>query len=314
MKVLFDGQFDYPDTNYYFYDWQDFEDGNMNLLYVYGIYGKDLPPGYKNRIYFNAEEPNGLYHSGVFLHERQLNGKYISNDWTKIYQLCPYSTRWLRDVIGDKRYDFLGHLPICSKKYYPDVTQPKIYDMFYQGSIHSGEISSALDIMKNYKYVWTSLSDAPDARKTHYKLPFVQKLQLQAQCKITVELNSLYEPYPGAFIRNVSRLPHWKSNEAFSHVEFGIMPQFKTRVLEDMLCKTLILAKKNEWKLMEEFGFVEGEHFIYFDSMDQLPMLINDCLNNSEYCEKITENAYRKVIAENSIEAVFNKYLQPYNV
>ena len=314
MKVLFDGQYDYKGTNYYFYDWEDFEDGNMNLLYVYGIHSGELPPGYKNRIHFNAEEPNGLYHSGQLLHERNIGGKLISNDWTTIYQLCPYSTRWLKDVIGDKRYEFMGHLPICAKKYYPDVIQPKIYDTFYQGSVHNREISSVIDAMKNYKYVWTSLSDAPDARKTHYKVPFLQKLQFLAQSKITVELNTLYEPYPGAFVKNINRLKDWKQNEAFSHIELGIMPQFKTRTIESMLGKVLVLIKRYQWNLMEEFGFKEHEHFIYFDSVDQLPMLIEECLNNWEYCQTIVEKAYVKVINENSMEAVFNKYLQPYNV
>jgi hypothetical protein len=314
MKVIFDGKYDYPDSNYYYYHWEEFEDGNMNLLYVYGIFDGEPSSEYKNRIYFNAEEPNGLYHSGKLLQERDLYGKIISNNWTKIYQLCPYSTRWLRDSMKDERYDLLGHLPICHSKYYPDPHTPKLYETFYQGTIHSEEMSILIDALRNgHTFNWTTISDVPDSRQTHHKIPFPQKLQLLAQSKITVELNSLYEPYQGAFVRNIQKLANWQYNEAFSHIELGIMPQFKTRVVEDMLCKTLVLAKRGYWTIMEEFGYKENEHFIYFDSIDQLPDLINECLSNWNYCQQIVDNAYNKVSVENTIQSIYNRYLKPYN-
>lgn len=313
MKVLFDGKHDYPDTNYYYYDWKDFEDDSKNLLYIYGIYGEKIPLEYKNKIYLNAEEPNGLYHSGKLLFERDLNGVIAPDVWTIIYQICPYSTDWMRDVHGDDRFKFLKHCPMCAKKYYPTLDAPKIYDFFYQGSLHGDEMTKSIDIIKNYKYVWTSLSDYPDSRKTHYKTPYLEKLKLLSQCKAAIVFNGLYENQPGAFLRNISRLPNWKLNEAFSHAHLGVMPQFKGKLLEHMLCKTLALVNRQPWDIMERFGFEEGEHFLYFDEVEDIPALYQECLSNWDYCERIINNAYNKVTTENSMEAIYNKYLKPYN-
>ena len=314
MHTIFDGKYDYPDMNYNFFNFNKFFDDNKNLLYVYGIFADELPTGYKNRIYFNIEEPNGLYHSGKLLHERELNNRVLSYDWTKILQICPYSTKWLRESLGDSRYEFVKNVPVCNDEYFPKPEE-KIYDLFYQGSIHGcrREFSACIDAMTKFKYVWTSLSDEPDTRKTHIKVPFLQKLKLESQCKITVVDNLLYDPHPGAFATNIRRLPNWQQNEAFSHIDAGIMPQFKVKLLESMMCRVLILAQKLPWNIMEDFGFVEGEHFLYFEEPYELEQLIKECLSNWDYCQTITENAYNKAINENSITSFYNTYLKSYD-
>lgn len=315
MKVLFDGRFDYKDSSYFYNSFDNFLDDKKNLIYVYGIFAGELPNEYKNKIYLNIEEPNGLYHSGKLLPERELNGRILNYDWDVIYQICPYSTEWLNKIIGDNKYKFIDNILVCDSKYFPNINEPKIFDVMYQGSIHGykQEFSSYIDIITKFNYIWTSLSDFHDSRKTHIKLSYIEKLKLHSKCKITIIDNLLYDPHPNAFATNIRKLPQWNLNEAFSHIDYGIMPQLKGKFFESMICKVLVLVQRGPWNIMEKFGFTEGEHFLYFDDPLDLNSTIQGCLAEWNYCEKIVEKAYNKIITENSIDAIYNKYLKQYD-
>ena len=80
------------------------------------------------------------------------------------------------------------------------------------------------------------------------------------------------------------------------------------------MCKTLVLVQKNPWDIMEKHGYTEGEHFLYFDDAYDLDSLIKGCFSEWNYCEKIIENAYKKSLNENSIQAFYDKYLKPYDI
>jgi hypothetical protein len=313
MKVIFDGKYDYPDQIYSWINYDKFIDDKKNLVYVYGIFADDLPEGYKNYIYYNVEEPNGLYHSAKLLHDRELNNRGLNYNWTKILQMDPYSTEWLVKELGYENYVFSAHFPLWDFKFLPEVFPEKIYDVMYQGSIYGPDFSSYIDVMKKYKYVWTSQSTSPDPRKTHFNLPISEKIKLMLQSKINVIDNRVFEPYTGAFLRNVSQLPKWNKNEAFTHVHEGFMPQFKVKAIEQMLTKNLCLVRKSEWDIMERMGFKEGEHFFYFENVYELDGIISQCLEEWDACQPIIENAYEKVKSENSSESFYNKYLKPYD-
>jgi hypothetical protein len=54
-----------------------------------------------------------------------------------------------------------------------------------------------------------------------------------------------------------------KDNEAFKDLESGYIPQFKPRVIESMMCKTLVLVKYDKWNVIEKW-FEPEKHFIYW--------------------------------------------------
>jgi hypothetical protein len=332
MKVLYDGSAEAPDGNYEYYNWQKFDDNNMNLLYVYSIYKKIIPEiyyNYKNRIYFNIEEPNGLYHSSQLLCERD-GAKPNVDMFTKFHQLCPYSTDWMLNVHKDNRFEWMKFLPVWDDIYFPNPNEKKIYDVFYMGSLYGylmqqNEISCGIDVITKYNYIWTSQQiDPADSRRTHIRIPFLEKVKLQSQSKIAIEYSTLYEGYPGQFCEHITKLPQWKENEAFSHIKEGIMPQFKPRIYENMMCKTLILQKRNPWNLMEKFGLEEGVHFLYFDSEmyttptglkcnSNLKETIDACLSDWDYCQKIVDNAYEYAMKYCTINALYKRYFEPYD-
>jgi hypothetical protein len=316
MKVLLDSTYEVPESDIFYYNFNKYLDDRKNLIFVHGIFGENLPEGYKNKIYLNLEEPNGLYHSAKLLTDRELGGRIVSHDWTKIYQICPYSTKWLHDILGDTRYEFMDNFPIADNVYFPNPVEPKIYDTVYQGSIqgYRREFSPYIDEITKFKYIYMSISDGPDPRRTHFRLPYLEKLKLLSQCKMTIVDNRLYDPHPGAFATNCRKLPKWNENEAFSHIDFGVMPQMKLKLFSSSICRVLTLAQKSPWDVMEKFGFVEGEHFFYFEDPSDLNSLIQGCLAEWSYCEKMIEKMFIKVSTENSIDAIYAKYLKQYDI
>ena len=264
MKILYNNSREYSDCTDQYYSFEDLENGNNNLLYSYGIYmgycTNDLPINYKNKIYADAEEPNG-FTNGQLPHERE-NGLKLDY-WTKIFQFCPYTAEWLNNIIYKTDKFLFTTWPSPHIKYFPNPNQLKIYDVFYQGSIHGWKqsFSGCIDTITKYKYAWTSISDYPDKRKTKINIPFRDKLLIGAQSKMTIVENLLHDPQIGMFSKNIKKIHGWNLNEAFSHIDQGIMPQFKAKILESMMSKTLSLVQKSPWDIMEKFGFIEGVHF-----------------------------------------------------
>ena len=131
---------------------------------------------------------------------------------------------------------------------------------------------------------------------------------------MTIIENLVHESKEGAFSKNIKQIPNWNLNEAFSYLSEGIMPQFKSKMIESMMCRTLVLVQKSPWDVMERNGYVEGEHFLYFDDAHDLDSTIQGCLAEWDYCEKIIENAYKKSLDENSPQAIYNRYLKRYDI
>ena len=95
-------------------------------------------------------------------------------------------------------------------------------------------------------------------------------------------------------IETISQRPYKLRNEAFSHFNRKIMPQFKVRTNEIATCKSLILAYKDPWNLIDDF-YTEGEDFIYFEDFKQLEEILEDVENNFDNYKNIINNAYEKV-------------------
>ena len=71
------------------------------------------------------------------------------------------------------------------------------------------------------------------------------------------------------------------------------MPQFKTRIHEAAISKTLNLVLRDKWNIIEEYYEPEKE-FVYFDNTADLKNKISDAVNHWEEYQEITENAFKR--------------------
>lgn len=62
-----------------------------------------------------------------------------------------------------------------------------------------------------------------------------------------------------------------------------------------MICKTLVLVKRDWWNVIERW-FGAGEHFIYWDDIDDLSGKIKDVVENYDKYADIVDRAYERVM------------------
>jgi hypothetical protein len=92
------------------------------------------------------------------------------------------------------------------------------------------------------------------------------------------------------FIKNRT---DWQKNEAFKHIDdLKIIPQFKSRCNEAAFSKTLNLVQRDPWNIIERY--YEKDEFVYFDSINDLPKVIQNILDNWENYIPMIEKAYKK--------------------
>lgn len=259
---------------------------------------------FKRKVYINLEHPCTFYGPTNKLGLDPIHQQTIFDE---VYTICPYSAQWLNNLnIGTK---FVA-MPYPHNLAY-NMPQPatKEYDVAYCGLVHSDEIASYIDAIKDTKYFFSTIKPYNRVNKvnhlaTHENIPNVEKWNLLAKSKTAIIQNNLYLQ-PGQ-ADHIKALPRWKENEAFSHVEEGLLPQIKSRTVESALCKSLMLVKRDLWNVIEEW-FVDGEDFIYFDDTSDLRDKIFEINKNWEKYKIFVDNAYNKVIDKYNTKYIFEK-------
>ena len=306
---MFDGTSDYPLGPINSLNFSKLENEKQNLMFYYGIhpgYRMARPTNFKNNIYFETEEPNGLS-EGQLPHQR---GNWNLNFWTKIINICPYSADWENKVYNTDK--FLNYVyPFDEDLLVKDYT--KKYDVIYVGGLHGrhGIFSSMVNSIQRFNHRFVSMVGYRGV--TDLNISLQQKMKIWAESKITVCANLLSENSPNQFSSRMKALPDWRENKALSYIDEGIMPQIKPRITDAAVSKSLVLVLKDPWNVIETW-FKPNVHFIYFDSLKELPDKIEWCLNNWEYCEKITENMYNEFMAKYSIKKFYKFLLEEYDV
>lgn len=206
-----------------------------------------------------------------------------------VYTICPYTAKWVNELLGEKK-NYYSFYPI-NPKYMPEE-QEKKYDVCYFGGIHSNEHAECIDVISKFKYRFISQMNHP--KVTNFHIPNLKKLELVAQSKITVCYNMLYlKPFQ---IPLATRWDGWKNNVALERLPHeSILPQFKSRVNEAALSKTLVLCKRDPWNLIEDF-YTPDEDFLYFNDNSELQQKIEEVLEDYEDYEKMLDNAYNKAL------------------
>lgn len=241
----------------------------------------------KPKVVLTLEEPNFCtvgHHVDTF------------NKVNKVLTICPYTAT----TIQNRKFVFFPF----NQNLIPEE-QKKIYDVIYTGSIQSTAVSDMINAMMDYNYVFVNFNGDP--RANHPKVSYKDKLNLYAKSKITICHNLLWP--------NSSDFPRYRAflnadkNQAFSHLDHGIMPQIKSRVFEAAFSKSLILCAKDPWNVIEYF-FEPNKDFIYYDDMGDLKEKLAEITKNYSNYTHIINNAYNKAVNNYTTHHFIERYLK----
>lgn len=282
-------------SHYMFYDFEKYQDQCGDFLFI------DSPQVF-------TEIPKEIFNNKiVYLELEEPNRHFVNVDWfnhfdydkyfSKIFSICPYTTKWSNDLYGtNKEHTFI---PIKN----PKINNDKLYDIVYAGHVFDGDIEKSLfDISKfNYRLV----SNTKHKLTTDKSISNDEKLKIISQSKISLIHNLLYPTKE--HISFIKTLPNYEKNEAFSLLDRGIVPQIKGRTFEAALCKSLILCQKDPFNVIEKY-FEPGKEFIYYEK-NKLSETIKEILNNYDDYLSVIDSAYIKAL-NYTTDAFFFKNLK----
>ena len=274
---------------------KDYADGPWKYIDFQKYIPKDLQPDcifgccissrvkdfsdFKYKILLENEEPNAY-----FINHPDYIDETNEKKWDKIITLCPYTTKWINNKYKNNRRIYAGWYPIEPDIYPINTTYD--YDVCYAGSMPNAqcELHKTIDIISQYKYAYINFTG--DGRSNFKNITSEKKLEIISKSKITIAYNLLF-PTRGSHNLN------YPDNEAFSHNDEFVVPQYKWRIAESMMCKSLILVRKDYWNLIENF-YKPDEDFIYFSSLKDLKLKMDNILSNFDNYKHIIESAYNK--------------------
>lgn len=301
MKIVAEHSGEYNDMINSYYDLERFDDNSNSEVLFQGYstsVNESLKEQYKNfdkRVYLNLEAPCA-YCSTTSCNDDQ-------SYFTHVYTLCPYSSEWLNKTSNTKFIPI--PFPYAKKCFeHIDYSSEKIYDVMYMGQLLGPEHYKIIDILKNYNYVHTSLSSYPPPYiPTHTGIHSSVKWDMLSKSKVSIALN--LAPIQSHHINYITQYPDWDKNEAFKDLRSGYIPQFKPRVIESMVCKTLVLVKYDQWNVIENW-FTPGQHFLYWYNLEDLFYKLYHIVHNYKSYQPLVDAAYEKV-KEYEIENIFEK-------
>jgi hypothetical protein len=338
MKVVYDLSGGYPDDIDHYLKYHEMGDDSETNIMFFGynaINNKALKEKYKHydrKIAVTGEQPC------AFLSGQQdvINlSADADNYFDKVYTICPYTAKWLNGLHGNEKFES-AIIPYNINDI-PKKEYEKEFDVIYWGNIHSEDHIAIMDSLPLFKSNLFTVHPAhwsapafsyggrfddgkrnPDGRpydryvpEKYVKLisgvstPRIEMWDVLRKTKIFVVTNTLY--LSEAHTMSVKALPAHNSNEAFSHVDQRIVPQMKTRVVEAAFNKTLSLVKKDPWNVVERW-FEPEKDYLYYESNEQLPLLIKEISNNWDKYKQITENAYNKAVENYTAQKLFKRF------
>jgi len=301
MKIIVNHDGEYNDVVNSYYYLENYCDNSEEEVLFQG-YNTSLDPilrerykEYKKRAYLNLESPCAFCNTTTCAKEQSY--------FTHVFTICPYTANFL-NKIQDTKYIPIP-FPYNENNFKNiNVNHRKIFDVIYMGTLMDKRHCELIDVMRNFKYIHTALFPTFSLyRPTHINIPIEQKWDLLSKSKISVVLNLC--PTNPEQIKEIKKNEGWEQNEAFVGLDTNYFPQFKPRVIESMVTKTLVLCKRDQWNVIEKW-FEPGKHFLYWDDFSDLKRKIKKIINNFEDYKFITENAHEKV-KEYEIKKIFKK-------
>jgi len=299
VLILEDLSAEVPDTNAFHWHLKDFsdDDGENVLMYGYNSATNEnihkKCSSYKRKAFFNNWSPCEFSqreaHPG-------LDALEYDNKFDIVYSICPFTNQWLNNKGLGREYRTMFY-PF-SEHLIPQECE-KQYDVIYHGGIHGREHVDCLDAMMYYNYRYCTMThhiNELTARHVPYatnvNLQFQEKIDLIAKTKISICYN-LVHIFP-EHVGVIKSYDGWEKNAAFREVDKQrIKPQFKTRMHEAAISKTLNLVHRDRWNVVEDY-YEPDKEFIYFDDSIDLREKIHDIVNDWENYSGVVENAFEK--------------------
>jgi hypothetical protein len=326
MKVLKDISGEIADTNSNHWNFELYEQ-NDGIALAVGINWvkknnkfKDMQ-GVSKAILFNNWAPCEYAQRDL---KNGVDAIHMENEFDFVLTICPYSAMWrnMNSLFPKYIYAFYPY----SSHLIPDMHQKK-YDVIYHGGIHGKEHITAMKVIMNYKYRYTSLDYGinPLTRKylryaTDINLSFGKKIQRIAETKISLCFNLIHVSH-----KHYKNMMKYKSilpinNDLFDSLNplgifknypwIGVLPQFKTRIHEAAISRCINLVFNDGWNVIEDYYEPDKEFLYFFDEKD-LKEKISFILNkwDSEEIQSIIEAAFQKSMRYSS-ENFMKKYSQ----
>jgi len=224
--------------------------------------------------------------------------------FTDVYCVCPYTCKFMNEYFGYEKFKYIPYpytnYSVSSFGYYDSLCS-------WFGSIHGQDHISAIEVLSKYKYKFitsqqnTWMHHPYEYNKcTHINIPTAQKLIEVSKTKSSLTFNKLYMNDRSIYNGDYKNIHH----NAFNYWDEKILPQFKVRTHEIATCKSLILAYKDQWNLIEDF-YEPNKHFIYFKTFTELEDILQDVDKNFNKYQPIIDNAFEEV-KKYSVEKMFN--------
>jgi hypothetical protein len=301
MKVLYNSGGEYGDCIVKHFDLMDYNDDKTDRVLFWGwnsLEKDDLKSQYessKDKVFINTAMPCEIIGGYVDI----LKQSYFDN----VYTICPYTANVL-NTTPNKMSDTV-YTPICfpyPEKYFTkyENIQPsdKTTDVIYYGNLHHGLYHSLVKSISKFNYAFSTISRHNHTQETinlitHYDITSQEKWDLISKCKMSVGFNLIFLNE-----NHISNLKSTPNIESFKHIDIAyqkqMLPQFKTRMVEAAACKTLMLMYKDEWNVIENW-FEPNKHFLYWETFEELEVLIKDISENYEKYWHIVEAANQHV-------------------
>lgn len=289
MRIVANNSGEYPDVINSYYDLERYDTNSTTQVLFQGyetsinaaLKEKFIP--YSRRVYLNLEAPCAFT-------SRQ-DAITSQNFFTEVYTICPYTANWLNTSDQtNTRY-----IPIAFP--FRDVCfnnlnkTNKPFTSMYMGNAFADMHKSIIEAMKKAGiYIFCSLT--PNFYATHVNVASQKKWELLSQSKTSIATNIL--PLNAQHVEVIKSYKDWENNEAFKHIDKHIAPQFKPRIIEAALCKSINLVKKDPWNVIE-YWFEPGIDFLYWETSEELEHLIKDISSNYDKYKHVIDCAYNKV-------------------
>lgn len=206
----------------------------------------------------------------------------------KVFCICPYTCEWANKNYGTDRFVYT-YYPFSN--YSSKFTKEKEYGVSYFGGIHTREHELAVRGMLPFDYRFLSLSHALPEMKPMSVSPD-EKLDIVSKGKMSLCYNWIQLRNPLYWAR-VKRHLGGQHHGAFNIEDRVNCPQFKVRVHEVASCGSLILARKDEWNVIEDW-YEPDKEFVYFENEDTLQKTIMEILHNWDHFSEVAKNGYEK--------------------
>ena len=300
MKVVRDKSGEYSDCGYRYLDFERFNNEESDTAFFYGYASgrnKNLinqHDGYKRKVFYQGEQPCGFYS----LNETERLGSInIAEDFDEFYSTCPYSAKWMNTIHGIDKYR-PAIFPHNKNWACPAADKPeKTMDVIYWGNLPNGasDVKHIIETIPKFKHSFFSLGHGLTSELaqhvTAFGAPRTEMWKALRHSKVMVTSNQLYLKQEEVDITKT--LPRWQENEAFSHIDQNLMPQIKTRPIEAIFNKTLVLLKKDPWRIFD-YWFEPEKDFLYYENNEDLEGVLREITTNWDKYKHIADNAYNK--------------------